>query len=179
MLKWFIDFIPDGFSLFAGKPHRADIWYWKAHRTIPLDFADDKNQSLTVKPEKRATKITSADGTELFLLRQGDEGLAAYTSVLVVDRKENIMPRFEHTIPRGSRADVKAKGIWRDGLWTIEFQRALDTSHDDDIPFDPSKSYTLGLSRYEIAGRSEDPNPDQPLFGTGDIHQPVILSFEP
>lgn len=177
IVKWFMEFDPHGLSLFAGKPHKADIWYWKANRTDPTGYADDKIQFLKTEHERRATKITTSDATALYLTRKGDQGSAAYTSILVVDYKSDREPRFENSPPTGSRADVKAKGIWQDGEWTIEFKRALDTGHDDDLALEINKTYTLGLSRFEVAGNRIDLNSEQPLYGSGDVHQAIHLSF--
>ncbi len=178
VLKWYMEFDPQGLSLFAGKPHKADVWYWKANRTDPSGYADDKIQFLRTEREKRATKITSPDGTVLYLTRKGDQGDAAYASILAVDYKSDREPRFENLTPTGSRADIQAKGVWRDGEWTIEFKRALNTGHEDDLVLEVNNTYTLGLSRFEVAGYPVDLKSDQPLYGTGDIHQAIILSFQ-
>ncbi len=46
------------------------------------------------------------------------------------------MPRYDVTLePRGSIADVRAKGIWQNGRWVLEMARKLDTGHDDDVVF--------------------------------------------
>ncbi len=178
VIKWFMEFDPLGLSVFAGKPHKADIWYWKANRTDPTGHADDKIQYLQPDNGKRATKITGLNGSLLYLSRKGDKGDAAYVSKLVVDYENDREPRFENITPTGSRADIKAKGVWQDGEWIIEFQRALNTGHNDDLALELDKKYTLGLSRLEIAGRLPDPKADKPLYGSGDIHQAIILSFE-
>lgn len=75
------------------------------------------------------------------------------------------------------RADIKAKGIWKDGQWTIEFGRLLVTGNGDDIPFDIKQSYQFGVSRHEIAGLEEDPEAEQPKFGMGDISENLTLKF--
>lgn len=178
VIKWFMEFAPQGLNLFAGKPHKADIWYWKANRTDPMGYADDKIQFLQTEHERRATKITASDGTVLYLMRKGDQGDAAYNSILVVDYKGDRVPRFENLPPTGSRADIKAKGVWQDGEWTIEFKRALNTGHDDDLPLEVNKTYTLGVSRFEIAGNRINLNSEQPLYGSGDVQQEIHLSFQ-
>ncbi len=38
----------------------------------------------------------------------------------------------------GSRDDIAGKGVWEDGHWTVEMERALKTGRDDDIQFDPA-----------------------------------------
>ncbi len=178
VVKWFIESDPKGLSLFAGKPHTADIWFWKANRTDPTGYADDKIQYLQVKPEKRATKITADNGTVFYLLRKGDHGDSAYTTKLISEYEGEKVPRFGYQVPTGSRADLRAKGVWQDGEWTIEFRRMLLTGHDDDLDFDVSKTYLLGVSRFEVAGRPPDSGSEQPLYGAGDIGQGIVLLFE-
>ncbi len=178
VVKWFIEFDPNGLSLYAGKPHKADIWYWKADRTDPKGYADDKIQYLQTKYEKRATKIISTAGTPLYLIRKGDRGDSAYTTRLVVEYTGEKVQRFDHRIPSGSRADVRAKGLWHKGVWTIEFARLLKTGQNDDINLDIRNTYTLGVSLLEIAGRGMEKGSEKPLFGSGDIHQGIVLSFK-
>ncbi len=178
VIKWLMEFDPQALSVFSGKPHKADIWYWKANRTDPTGYADDKIQVLQTNIEKRATKITGSNDSVLYLLRKGDTGDAAYVSTLAIDYKSDRELRFENVTPTGSRADIIAKGKWMAGEWVIEFQRALNTGHDDDLALELNRSYILGLSTVEIAGRMPKPEAKQPLFGSGDIHQAIRLSFK-
>ncbi|MFA5867267.1 MAG: ethylbenzene dehydrogenase-related protein [Actinomycetota bacterium] len=46
----------------------------------------------------------------------------------------------------GSRDDISGKGVWRDGRWTVEFKRSLDTGQTDDIQFKVKK----GEIRYYV-----------------------------
>jgi hypothetical protein len=81
-------------------------------------------------------------------------------------------------VREGSRADVRAKGVWRDGIWTVEFSRKLATNNLDDIQFNVGQVYQLGVSRYEIAGRKRNPSLDQPWYGAGEVTAPLILQFQ-
>jgi Ethylbenzene dehydrogenase len=53
----------------------------------------------------------------------------------------------------GSRADLDARGVWSDGLWTLELSRALDTGANAigedgdpiDITFEPGMPYFFGV----------------------------------
>ena len=94
-----------------------------------------------------------------------------------IDYKGDILPRFKHRNPEGSRADIRAKGRWKDRRWAIEFERNLTTGHKDDIQFDVSREYRFGISRYEIAGRYPNGKLSQPLYGCGDVSNNIILSF--
>ena len=66
-----------------------------------------------------------------------------------------ILPQEVLAKPVGSRGDIEAKGIWRKGTWTLEIKRALDTGHDDDVQFDPSKVYYFGISIFDNAHDKE------------------------
>ncbi len=54
--------------------------------------------------------------------------------------------------PRGSRDDIDAKGMWRDGKWTLEFRRKLQTEHPDDAQFDVSRTYRFGIAVMDNSG---------------------------
>ena len=86
--------------------------------------------------------------------------------------------RYRFAQPSGSRADVRAKGQWQDGRWTIEFARPLQTGHSDDIAFRMDRRYRFGVSRFEIAGRKRNPALEQPDFGRGDVGELLYLVFQ-
>ncbi len=112
------------------------------------------------------------------LIRKGDSGTPAYKSEIPVKYDSDIVHRFISQAPTGSRADIKAKGKWKNGIWTIEFGRALDTGNSDDIRFELNNNYQFGVSRYEIGGRKPNPELDQPLYGSGDISEIITLVFQ-
>jgi hypothetical protein len=177
VFKWSMEPYPVDLSISANKPYRADVWYWKAHRTDPLGYADDKIQMYGITDLKHAKRVISKDGRRFYLFRTGDEGEAAYQSVIAAEYTEPQVSKFRYQQPRGSRADVRAKGSWRNGVWTIEFRRKLRTGHDDDVQFEKSQSYRFGVSRYEIAGRKSDPRTEQPNHGAGEIGEHLTLVF--
>ena len=46
-----------------------------------------------------------------------------------------LMPSALSKAPlRGDRGDVRARGRWRDGLWTLELARLQDTGSPFDVP---------------------------------------------
>jgi hypothetical protein len=177
VIKWSMDTITTDLSIYADNPHRADIWYWKACRTDGAGFADDKSHVYSQKENRDATKTISRSGKTMYLLRDGDEGTSAYTIDLRSDYEGDILPRFLIKQPTGSRADVKAKGRWENGTWTIEFRRNFLTGNLDDVQFNIAQKFLLGVSRYEIAGREVNPKLSEPLYGTGDVSESLWLEF--
>jgi hypothetical protein len=177
VFKWKLDDMTKDLSVFSDETYEADIWYWKSCRTDPQGFADDKIQRLFNYPVKNSFEVTSKSGQKMHIQRLGDTGRSTYKTNIFIDYVGDIVQRYTLRQPQSSRADIKAKGVWKDGSWTIEFARSLFTGNSDDVNFQTQKSYDFGVSRYEIAGRPPE-NSDQPLFGSGDISEILTLEFE-
>ena len=118
---------------------RADVWIWRAARTDPSGFADDYyliNDSLSSIPENGSVGLRQDNGKSCWFNRY----FAAFAG--------NELPRYDQRPPEGSLADVKAKGIWNSGIWTIEFSRKINTGNIDDIDFarNPCLSVSFSVS---------------------------------
>jgi hypothetical protein len=179
VFKWKLDDNTNDLSIYSDQPYEADLWYWKACRTDPQGFADDKIQRLFNYPAKDTLEVTAKSGQPMYIKREGDAGRSTYKTNIFVDYQGDVVRRYTLRMPQSSRADIIAKGVWKDGRWTIEFARALDTGKNDDVIFrDLKKNYGFGVSRYEIAGRPVKHDADQPLFGSGDITEALTLEFK-
>jgi hypothetical protein len=177
VFKWNMEPKPVDLSIYSDSPYQADIWYWKACRTDGAGYADDKIHIYSPEEDRNATKIISRSGKTMYLLRIGDEGDSAYQINLISEYQGDILPRYIVKPPAGSRGDVRAKGVWQNGRWTIELGRKLVTANQDDIQFTPGKKYLFGVSRYEIAGRQANTKLSEPLYGTGDVNEILWLEF--
>lgn len=69
----------------------------------------------------------------------------------LVDKGKKIPGYILHP-PKGSRGDIRAKGLWENGFWTLEMQRKLQTNNNDDIIFDTTKLYRFGIAVMDNAG---------------------------
>ena len=179
VLKWNLSPYPVDLTLSGELEYRADVWFWKAFRTDPVGYADDKLQIYTTLRDREAKVLTSRKGNLFYLTRSGDAGDSAYVSVLEVDNRGERIPGFTRRTPSGSRADVRAKGTWREGTWTVEFQRRLITGHDDDVQLALGSETLLGVSRYEIAGREIDKRQSQPFHGAGEVGELIRVTIVP
>ncbi|MCK5580202.1 MAG: hypothetical protein KAJ18_02900 [Candidatus Omnitrophica bacterium] len=179
VLKWNMESEHRDLSIYGKDPYAADVWFWKACRTDPKGYADDKIQTLDSIETRNSLGLTSKAGTTMYLLRTGDSGKPVYkTDLQEADYADDKLLRYSFSLPTGSRADIQAKGVWKDGAWTVEFARALNTRQEDDLLFDVTRKYQFGVSRYEIAGRQPNPKSEQPLYGSGDVGEELILTFE-
>ena len=177
VFKWAMDKEISDLSVHADEPYTADIWFWKANRTDPAGYADDKIQRLSPTKMPKSMALRSKSGNPMFLRRKGDKGKSAYKAKLYVDYAGDKIPQFENQNPSESRADVKAKGVWSNNEWCIEFSRSLTTDQDDDVQFALSQRYFFGVSRYEIAGKKPNSKLSQPLYGAGDVSDRLFLIF--
>lgn len=177
VLKWNMEPKAVDLSLKSDDDYKADIWFWKACRSDPVGYADDKIDQVSSTEAPKAAKLTSRTAKQMYLTRNADSGRPAFEDVIYPDYIEDKMPRFSVKPPAGSCADIRAKGLWSEGRWTIEFARALHTGNNDDVQLDILKSYLFGVSRYEIAGRAPEPKASQPLYGCGDISEALTLRF--
>ena len=159
--------------------YRADVWYWKANRTNPAGFADDKTQVLADSPGKKSKEKVSTTGKKRYLSRLSDAGKPPYKTYKPTAYEGDLIDAFPVGTPQGSRADVRAKGVWSGGLWTVEFARNLNTGHDDDLQFDPAagKSYLFGISIFSLYGNPPDASTPN-LYGLGRISEPLELKFQ-
>jgi hypothetical protein len=178
VVKWNMESHPVDLSLSANKPYKADIWYWKAHRTDHAGVADDKYHLYSSIPSDHAKKVLSKNGQIFYLSRPADAGAAAYKSLVHVEYEGDEAPKYKLMTPAGSRADVQAKGKWHQGRWTIEFARKLHTGFSDDVQFARDRLFQFGVSRQKIAGSSPNSRLDQPNYGCGEVGESLTLVFE-
>lgn len=176
--KWNMEGKEVDLSNFSDDLYTADVWYWKGNRTDPVGYADDKHHILADESGKKAKELKSKSGKTRYLMRIGDTGKSAQKKQIFTEYHGDVISQYSIVNPEGSRADVKAKGKWKDGVWTIEFARKLNTGNSDDVQFDSDSGgkYLFGVS---IAGLYAEPiNKTTPhWYGQGRISEPLYLVF--
>ncbi len=131
-----------------------EIWHWKAFRTNPQGYAMDKTHRYArSKPEGRANVHKARDGSEIWISRPEDGGETVEKrqpapTTYQGDRVAGYTPGA----PSGSTADVRAKGVWANGRWTLELERRLDTGNPDDTAFDLARSFKMALATFDRTG---------------------------
>lgn len=138
-----------------GTPFEADVWHWKASRSNPAGIAHDKFWKVSKKPFKKSKEWPTPDGGVVYLARKSDQGSRLYKPFKYNTKQEDLMPRYDVNLkPEGSIADIKAKGVWREGRWYLELSRALDTGHADDAVINPSGTIEFAVAAFNnVDGR--------------------------
>lgn len=131
-----------------------DVWHWKAVRTNPQGFAMDRTHRFsTAQLPGNAKEYRSASGRSIWIARPEDAGDS-------VERKQpspathgaDLVAQYVAGTPSGSAADVQGKGAWRDGWWTLELVRRLDTGQADDTPFVRGGRTLLAIATHDRTG---------------------------
>jgi hypothetical protein len=112
-----------------------DVWHWKSFRTDPAGFAQDKTHLMALaKPAGTSAPHPLPDGRTIHIVRPEDAGTGTTATLPkpATDAKGDRHPKYAARRPSGSAADVRARGAWRAGWWTVELSRDLSTGQPDD-----------------------------------------------
>lgn len=155
----------------------VDTWHWKAARTNPLDYADDKHWVDPTNADGGETRLSDAGSGFYSTNKSGDLPLYMQVSdpgtsspflfaTAAVDfdatadwADGDIIPGYTLKQPSGSRADVTAVGRYNDGVWVVEFMRKLDTGNSDDAAFAAGNDYAFSLGISDNSGASKNGAP--------------------
>lgn len=141
-------------DMLSGEPGVWDVWQWKATRTNPQGHAMDRtHRYATEKPAGSAREHAARNGRSIWIARPEDAGDTVERKQAAPSAKgDERVPQYLAGIPSGSAADVRARGSWADGWWTLEFERRLGTGHADDTQFDVSRSYGMAVAAHDRTG---------------------------
>jgi len=150
-----------------------DMWHWKSARTNPVGQMDDqfinsdRNESKSwgrhgdIKTGGGYKNNHNADKTApAYMNSQPNEGNRYWVEG---DNKTEFVDNFQPGDViggivtgqfQGPRADLSARGEWKDGYWTLEIKRALVTkgekSDKHDVQFtDLAETYRFGVTVFD------------------------------
>lgn len=155
-------------SMLAAKTYRVDVWLWSAARTDPLGLAEDYQHSISNRIIEDATEYTTRDMGTIYIKKQRDAGKPLYQAIRAPkEMTGKYLPGIRlNTDAGGSLADVKAKGIWQSGFWTVEMSRQLDTGNADDVAFKAGQKI---LGQIAVFNHSSDEHKS--------ISEPLLFDF--
>jgi len=171
------DLPPDQWRLATSRAEeKGDLWHWTAARSAPYNHADDAWLTVAGNPSGSYRETgrrhdggdggdvsnRSPDGTRPrymqdpalapsvpgFLLFEEAVEISDSTAFRAGDTVPFRLPRR----PSGSRADVRALSRHADGEWTVMLHRRLDTGHDDDVVFRPTRAYSFAIAVFDDSG---------------------------
>lgn len=150
-----------------------DMWHWKSARTNPVGQMDDQ----FINSDRSESKSWGRHGDTktgggYINNHNADKSAPAYmnpqpndenrywvmdeTKVKFVDNFQpgDVIGGIVAKPFEGPRADLNARGEWKDGYWTLEIKRALVTngenSQEHDVQFaDLGKTYRFGVTVFD------------------------------
>ncbi|MFT6987939.1 MAG: hypothetical protein ACJAT7_003805 [Psychromonas sp.] len=152
-----------------------DMWHWKSVRMNPVGVIDDQFIDDVKDPQVNANwgrhgdakksggyvdNINEDKSGPAFMNRSQD-GLNDFTitpsqKTVFVDnfKTGDLIPGIVSEAFTGSRGDIWSRGVWNDGVWTIELKRQLITTGElvelQDVQFtDLKKTYHFGVAVFD------------------------------
>lgn len=159
----------------ASAGETGDIWHWKSVRTGPVgqiddQYVDDTRYDKGKSPEAgRKSDARTGGGysdnqtSDRKLPQFGLPGNKPAPPYWIVDSDKvpfddakykpgDEVPGIIISPFKGDRGDISSAQMWRDGVWTLEFTRKLDTGSKTDVQFsDLKKSYYFGVAIFDNA----------------------------
>ena len=153
-----------------------DLMQWRAHRSNPVGMADDfyvleyRNGDAGKNPfgsnedkEKHQPKFmydAAKVGKKALReddIRKGATALVREENAVAFDpsagwQEGDLIPEYvvSRVDAKGSAADNdRAKGVWRDGMWTVVWARKLNLGNDDDKALKEGKVYNFGFAVHD------------------------------
>jgi hypothetical protein len=151
----------------------GDIWHWKGVRTGPVNQIDDQYVDHT-RYDPVAAPEAGRKSDPRYMGGYVDNRNADRTGPAFSASNQPAPPYWiydvakepfaDHYAPddevagiivspfQGDRADITAKGVWANGVWTLEIARKLVTGSQFDVQFnDLSKGYFFGVAAFDNA----------------------------
>ena len=153
-----------------------DLIQWRAHRSNPVGMADDgyvldwrnfdaganmfsSNMDGKIKQPRYMFDAAKA-GNKAFSDKNPPKNggvLMPGQNAVPFDpnagwKEGDVLPQYyvSAEAAKGSAADNKyAKGVWKDGMWTVVWARPLNLKNADDKALQEGKSYTFGFAVHD------------------------------
>lgn len=149
----------------------GDIWHVKSVRTLPVGQIDDQYLDSDSKAGDAGRKSDPKTGGGYADNKKEGQATPVYglpnnkpaSPYYILDSEKvpfddskykagDEVPGIVTTALQGDRGDISAKGVWKDGVWTLEWSRKLVTGGKTDIQFDDlKKEYLFGAAVFDNA----------------------------
>jgi len=144
-----------GDCMLLGKGYEADVWFWRAARTNPSGYAEDVTLAVSLQRIPKANFYEAKNRRTVWVKESRDDGIPPYRTHVAGAYEGDLVRRYLPREPSGSAADVRARGEWKEGSWTLEFSRALATGAEKDAVFRPGREHYFSVALFNGRERSE------------------------
>lgn len=116
--------------------YKVDLWQWSAGRSDPAGVAEDFTHVISTAMMESAAEYEHPEGGMVYIRKVRDAGDPVYENVEAGKAHQGETLPGVRLLPgggAGSLVDVQAKGEWKEGFWSLELSRKLDTGFADDV----------------------------------------------
>ncbi|NQW23208.1 MAG: hypothetical protein HQ475_07180 [SAR202 cluster bacterium] len=175
---------PDEWYMISPKDgQRADNWHWKAQRALPVGYVDDKWLGGVLEDPTDVESANHGDSKDSggYSANASEDGKSPAfmppnlgSAVLIKSEAVPIdvsmitdgvqIPRELIERPIGSRGDIDSMAVYDNATWITVMHRKLDTGNNDDVQFNPARSYPFGVAVFDNAGGFKHAISQEALF---------------
>lgn len=147
----------------------VDVWLWSAARSDPNNYASDMWHKISVTKLEDAAEYEGESGKIVYIKKGFDAGRSGYKNAKIADRDkfqgDQLSSIDLSNGPKGSVADVSAKGIWKEGFWSLELSRQLNTGNNDDVALDAITSIRAQIAVFNQGFAEHKSVSEELVFG--------------
>ena len=142
--------------MLLGGDHQTDLWLWRAFWSDISGYGSGQFLVASTQPLRRANSHVNEAGKQVWIQNRPDNGRRAWAPEVPPAGQNlgDMIPSYVAAKPQGSAGDIRAKGTWVNGRWTVEMARALDTGNPDDAPIPSSGKIMVSFALYDRADKS-------------------------
>ncbi|MCJ7499060.1 hypothetical protein MUP29_02290 [bacterium] len=133
-----------------------DLWMWRAGKEGVGSHAFE-GKLITLRMPRYMAFGTRRKVGERWARMDFDRGRLPFEIVLPFKYSGPEIASYSPCGPEDSASDVRGVGGWVAGRWVVEFSRALQTKHADDIPFDMEGTHTFIVNLLQGKALNESP----------------------
>lgn len=142
-----------------GQNQVLDVWLWRAYWSEISGQGADKVLRVSSQqlPESNAFPAKNGSG-QLWVQNQFDAGNPPWRLFVPIASKttEESVPSYKKGLPSGSAGDIMAAAKWKNGVWTLEMSRALDTGNsNDDVKLAAGRKALCAFAVYDHAEKAD------------------------
>ncbi len=110
---------------------------------------------VSTKRIPKANFYQASNKMTVWVKEKRDAGTSPYRSQVAGTFEGETVRRYVARPPTKSAADIRARGTWEQGMWTVEFARKTDTGDPVDVVFAPGEDRYFSLAVFNGRERSE------------------------
>jgi hypothetical protein len=149
--------------MLSDKNYEVDVWLWSAGRSNLGGMAENYLHRISTSMIEDAAEHKGPNGVTVYIkkLSDGPKGYARQKAPTALAKE--VEPSSAQAQPPGKPDDILAKGVWKDGFWSLELSRKLVTGIEGRASLGPGAKPRAQIAVFN-AGEDEHKSVSEPFL---------------